>query len=280
MTPSYAPDAPLFADLHRSVLAFTPESTIHHVVVPDSDRGLFAAFAGPRCRIWTVRELLPRRFVDTPFRAWWVNVRRPWPPVRGWVLQQALKIALAARLPADVVLVVDSDVVLARPIDATTFSADGLACLYRLDGAVHDGMRRHVAWHQVARRLLGLPESPPPPLPDYICPFNFWEPPVVRAMQHRLTEVTGRHWLEAVTAEVHISEFMLYGLFVDLYLLPGPSRPVSRTELCHDYWGTTPLDTRAAAEFVDRMPPNAVAMMISAKSGTPQEVNIQRLHGV
>ncbi len=36
VTPTYRPDADLFAHLHRSVLEHTPADTVHHVVVPAS----------------------------------------------------------------------------------------------------------------------------------------------------------------------------------------------------------------------------------------------------
>lgn len=273
VTPSYAPDAELFADLHRSVLAHTPEQTVHHVIVPPADRELFARHAGPRCQVWTYPDLLPRRYLSVPRSGLWVNARRPWPPVRGWVLQQAVKIAAAATFQAGTVLLVDSDVVLVRPTTADRFAVDGTLGLFRAEGAVHAGMERHVRWHQVARRLLGLPAGAAPPLPDYVSPFNAWDPAIVRAMQRRISASTGRDWLDAVTAELHISEFILYGVFVDEVLGGAPSAPAANM-FCHTYWETTPLDRAGALEFAGQIAPDALAMMISAKSGTPREIRL------
>ncbi|QWF79805.1 DUF6492 family protein [Amycolatopsis sp. CA-230715] len=272
ITPSYAPDAELFGELHESVLTHT--DAVHHVLVPGADRALFARHAGPRCRVWTYGELLPRRYVPIPKPPLWVNLRRPWPPVRGWVLQQALKIAAAARFDADSVLLADSDVVLVRETTPEVFQIDGTPGLYRNEGAVHAGMRRHVRWHQVARRLLGVPGTAHPPLPDYVSPFNVWEPEVVRAMQARITEVTGRHWFDAFTAELHISEFILYGVFVDEVLGGTPRFSPSPTMFCHTYWDTAPLDEPGAREFALRRDPDSLALMISAKSGTPREARL------
>ena len=81
ITPSFRGDLELFADLHRSVLEFTPTDTVHHVFVPPGDRKLFAGYAGPRCRVWTSGELLPRRYVRTGRSDFYVNARRPFPPV-------------------------------------------------------------------------------------------------------------------------------------------------------------------------------------------------------
>ena len=94
VTPSFGPDAHLFASLHRSVLRHTDPDVTHHVIVPPRDIRRFGEFEGPRCRIISESDLLPPWFWRLPRPGWWANLRRPWPPVRGWVLQQALKFAV------------------------------------------------------------------------------------------------------------------------------------------------------------------------------------------
>ncbi len=274
ITPTYREDAEIFDDLHRSVLRFTSQDTVHHVVVPPSDRKLFARYRGPRCRLWTTAELLPRRYMHIRLggREVFANLRRPWPPVRGWISQQAIKIEMSARLDADVVLLADSDVVLVRPVRADRFSIDGQISLFRDENAVTSDMERHVIWHRVARELLGLPPAPPPPLPDYVSPFNAWDPAVVRAMQQHIRKVTGQDWLDMFCRRLHISEFVLYGVFVDEVLSGSGPRPPADNGICHNSWDRTPLDTPAAIAFAEQLKPEAVAMMISAKSHTPDEV--------
>ncbi|MFC0864156.1 DUF6492 family protein [Sphaerimonospora cavernae] len=274
ITPSYAPDADLFAELHRSVLAHTSDDTVHHVIVPPADRALFSQYGGPRCRVWTYPELLPRRYTHLPRTGLWMNLRRPWPPVRGWVMQQTLKIAAAGAVDADVVLLADSDVVLVRPTASERFTTDGRLRLYREEKAVTSGMDRHVRWHHVARRLLGLPPAPEPPLPDYVSPLNFWDPQIVRAMQQRIRETTGRDWMDAFNSQLHISEFILYGVFVDEILGASTAPPLSDITICYNRWDRTPLDHDEAMAFADRLPSDAIAMMISAKSNTPQGVRL------
>jgi hypothetical protein len=272
ITPCFRGDAAMFRELHRSVLEFTSEDTVHHVLVPSWDKHLFTEYEGPRCRVWIRSEILPRHYVRVPFTDMYANVRKPWPPLRGWVMQQTAKIATAAQIEADVVLVADSDVVLVRPTRADRFMANGQLCLYRIDNGVSEQMRRHVIWHQVARDMLGLPASPPPPLPDFVTPLNFWDPAIVRAMQERVTEVTGQSWLDAFNSQRHVSEFILYGVFVEEVLsanAPGP--PVDNT-IVHNYYERVPLDHDGAMAFVDKLPSDAIAMMISAKSNTPEDV--------
>ena len=274
ITPTYREDAEIFPDLHRSVLEFTSEDTVHHVVVPPRDRRLFGRYEGPRCRVWTSSELLPTRYLHMRLGRLesFLNVRRPWPPVRGWISQQAIKIAMTARLDTRVVLLADSDVVLVRPVRADRFLLDGQLSLYREEKAVTADMERHVIWHRVARELFGLPPSPPLPLPDYVSPFNFWEPAVVRRMQQAIRATTGKDWLDAFTAQLHISEFILYGVFVDEVLGASAPRPPADVTVCHNYWERTPLDRAGAVAFAERLDPDAVAMMISAKSDTPLDM--------
>jgi hypothetical protein len=280
ITPSFRGDAEIFSDLHRSVLEFTPSDTVHHVIVPVADKELFARYQGSRCRIWTSPELLPKRYLRIGRGDSYVNARRPWPPVRGWISQQAIKIAAAGQIEADVIVIADSDIVLVRPFGADRFKQNGQRTLYREEKGVTEDMERHVIWHQVARDLFGLPASPPPPLPDYVSSFNFWDPAVVRAMQQRISETTGRDWLDAFTAQLHISEFMMYGIFVDEVLHADKPRPPADTTVCHNTWQRTPMDHDAALAFAEQLPADAVAMMISAKSRTPEDIRrvaIQRV---
>jgi hypothetical protein len=283
LTPCHGPDVELCRDLHRSVLELTPASTVHYLVVPSAQRSRFATFEGARCEVWAERALLPRRVVGMSWvnpalqrlgalapsaRLAAVNVRRPWPPVRGWIMQQILKLAATALLDADVVLLMDADVQLIRPVTASSFLEHGQLRLYRVDGGVHPGMSTHVAWHRTARRLLGLAEGAPP-YPDYASSFMAWDPAVVRAVQHRVEQITGRPWVDAVGGTLSFSEWTLYGTFVDDVLAPGARPPATDRSGCHSYWDTSPLTGAAAARFVESTAESDLAAMISAKSGTP-----------
>jgi hypothetical protein len=278
LTPSYAPDFALCRELNRSVLDWTAPDVEHHLVVPRRDYRLFAALAGERTRVWTTDELVPRRMLPLPKANLWLNLRRPYPPIRGWVMQQLVKLGAAAELDVDVLLLADSDVTFVRPVTADTFRRDGQVRFYRAAAAVGPEMPRHLLWHGVARRLLGLPPAGPPPLPDYICPMNPWDRRVVLALRDRIEAVTGRDWLDAIASELHVSEFILYGVFVDEVLGSPVATP---STLCHTYWGPGPLAPDAVPGFVASLAGDAVAVMISAKTHTPPSVRhdaLSRIH--
>src|SRR5215469_13511811 len=93
ITPSFAPDFELCVALNRSVLQNSLDTVHHHIIVPRSDLKLFARLAGPRTHIRCEADFLPRGFVRVPLSKFTVNLGRPFPPVRGWILQQVIKLA-------------------------------------------------------------------------------------------------------------------------------------------------------------------------------------------
>lgn len=66
LTPSYARDFDLCADLNRSILAFSPDDVAHHVIVPRRDLGLLARLQGSRAQIHCAADFLPRLFLTVP----------------------------------------------------------------------------------------------------------------------------------------------------------------------------------------------------------------------
>ena len=268
ITPSYAPDFELCADLHRSVQAYCPPTVEHHIIVPKRDLGLFRGLGGERVQVHDVAEFLPRSFVALPGVNGWVNARRPFPPLRGWITQQIVKLAAAARLDTDVALLVDSDIEFIRPFGPELFVSGGVARFYRKPGAIDDRLPRHVLWHQVARKLLGLPAADGP-FTDYICWPAPWDPAVVRALLARVEKVTGQPWATAIGAQLHFSEEILYGVFVDEVLGAPATGYATGDMLCPEYSDEVPLDEAGLRKFLDSTAPEDIAVMISAKSGTP-----------
>lgn len=272
LTPSYGPDFRLCCELNRSVLEWSAPEVEHHVVVPRRDRELFAPLAGARTHVWTIDQLVPRAMLAIPWANAWVNLRRPYLPVRGWVMQQVVKLAATAELGVDVLLLVDSDITFVRPFGPETFRQGGPLRFYRAGDAVSAEMSRHVIWHDVARRLLGLPTAGPPPLPDYVGPVIAWDRDVVLALKGRIERVMGRPWLDAVASQLHFSELILYGVFVDQVLGAAADVRATRSMVCHNYWGPGPLAPEAVPEFAGSLSPTDIAVMISAKSHTPAPV--------
>lgn len=267
ITPSYAPDREICEDLNRSVLRFMEAGVTHHIIVPRHDLGLFDTLAGERTPLHAAGSFLPRLMLPIPPANIWLNVRKPYPPIRGWIAQQIVKLSAAASLDVDIALLVDSDIVFIRPVNTRTYAPSGEVVLYRKEDGVDDSLPRHRLWHQVARRLLGLPPAVPGPLPDYICSPCAWQPSVVRAMLEHIEAATGRPWATAVGGELHFSEMVLYGVYVEEVLgLAG--RATTSDMLCVNHYDEVPLDRFTLGQLLSSVRAADNAVMISAKSGT------------
>ncbi|MGY3319178.1 DUF6492 family protein [Arthrobacter sp. TE12232] len=275
VTPSYARDYQLCRDLNRSIVAWMPEHVQHHIVVPRKDLPLFRALASSRTVIHDVGEFLPSDMLKMPAVNLWVNIKRPWPPIRGWITQQLVKLSTAATLDADAVLLIDSDMVLVAPTELASFQQDGKLAMYRKPEAVHEGLPRHRLWLESARSLLGLEPPDAGNLTDYICWPCIWDAETVRAMLGRIEEVTGMAWQSAIAAQLHFSEMMLYGTYVD-EVLGGPPAATSDMKSI-SYSDEVALSSAELSGLLRAGPTDVLAVMISAKAGIPEDVRSNAL---
>lgn len=274
VTPSYGPDSELCRDLNASVLRWTPDDVQHHIIVPRSDLPVFRMLANHRTIIHDDREFLPRSIRRLPLLNMWINTHRPWLPVRGWITQQLIKLAAAAALDVDTVLLMDSDMVLVAPAGPGSFRQDGQVALYRQPGAVHSGLPRHRQWLETSHVLLGLEPPGPADLTDYICWPCAWDPAIVRSLLQRVADVRQMPWQAAVASQLHFSEMMLYGAYVDGVLGGSPATTSSMNSVA--YSAESPLTLAEITALLNRSG-NVQAVMISAKSGISHNVRAQAL---
>ncbi len=267
LTPSYRRDLELCRDLTGSFKRFAAAGVKQTIVVPPVDLSAFAGLAGPRTKVVPASQYVPRSLVALPHNLH-LNLRHPWLPVRGWVTQQVVKLAATAASDADVVLVADSDLLFVRPFDVHDYVHGRLPLFYRLPAGVHAGLPRHVEWHRVARRLLGLSDRVTPPLTDYVCWPCPWSPSVVRSMLARVEEVQRVPWQSAVARCRHFSEMILYGVYVE-EVLGGHGLHATDQMRCPRHDAEAELQEQDLRDLVARLQPGDVALMVSAKSPTP-----------
>jgi hypothetical protein len=295
LTPSYRPDYQRLVRLHESVLEFTDASVIHHVIVPRRDLQLFRRLESRRLRVWMEAEFLPAGFIATDalaamiqkirflppaLRFSAINRGHPWPPVRGWVVQQLLKLSASTKLGVDAVVIIDSDVALLRPMPAELFFRDGTVRLYERPDAIDAEMDRHVLWTQTAHRLLGLPAPKSPVSPDYVAGIVTWDPELVAGCLARIETVWGKPWATAIGSQLHFSEFILYGTYVRHFGTPQQRSFAEPSTLCHSYWASAPLTGARVEEFIAGFGASDIAVHIQSNTTTSDDTALRVLHAL
>jgi hypothetical protein len=285
ITPSYRNDVDLFGDLHQSVMRMTDNSVIHYAIVPKADMELFNVMAGPRCIVVSEESLYPSHYrtirglnelvrliprVPAHARIAAVNTKKMFRPVRGWMMQQVLKLEMCRQLNVDTALLTDSDVELVRPLSEATFRDGDHARLYRRPKQTDGWLPTHMEWIKNSRVLLDLPPAEFP-ASEYISSFCVWEPAIVRAMLAHVEQVTGKHWMDAIVGLPTFSEWTLYGVFAE-EIMKYDESVMTESSLCHSYWDTTPLTMERGIEFASHIAPDDVAVLIQSKSHTPRAV--------
>jgi Family of unknown function (DUF6492) len=268
VTKSYGPDLERCELLCRSVELFAPD-TRHWIIVDARDHAAFRGLENARTRIVTTEELLPRRVrrfeVYGTDKNIWLGARTP--PIRGWLVQQLAKFAIALVAREEVLIHADSDIVLIRPFREELLTDDtGALRLFRLPATVGEELPDHVRWHRTAERVLGIP-SRPLPLPDYVGGLVPWSRETAIALLQEIEARSGRDWMRTLAGARHLSEYILYGRFVEDASGRSKGPPGDSLSLCRCYWGSEPLTNRELGSLIDEAATHEVAVMVSAKAG-------------
>lgn len=264
ITPSFRGDLAMARLLCASVDRHVDEDINHVLAVPRRDLSLFADLASPRRSVVDQRSVLPRGFFNLPLpqqvsvgprftkrlRSHWVT---PYGPVRGWILQQIVKLSADALSDHDVLIFADSDNVFVRRFSMDDVLIDGQVRLYSKPGA---GYRfpTHRRWHAEAARLLGLPATDYFGS-DYIGSGVVWRRDVLIALQQRLEQIHGTCWQRVIARCSSVSEYVLYGVFAE-HVLGGDSRQLPSAEEWALGWSFDHGQPDADQRFVDALQPH------------------------
>lgn len=265
ITPSFSRDLERCRRTVESVERFVDPAVHHYLIIDRRDLPLFRPLEGPRTTVVTAEDLLPRWLVRLPgARKWWLSLRTL--PVRNWIVQQIMKLAVAEHLEADVYCFVDSDVTFVRPLDAARLHDDTRGTrLFRSPGLAD--LPTHHRWHRTASRLLGLPETDYFGA-DYIGNLITWRRDHLLGLYRHIEDTTGRPWARAVAAQAHLSEYILYGVYVEHVLgLASSGHAPSDRDLCLCSWHF-PMDTpEGQKSFLAALEPEHVAVLVQSNLG-------------
>ena len=262
VTPSYRPDRERCELLVESIQRFNTD--LHHYLLVDRrDLRHFRRLETDRVTLICKEELLPRDLHQIPLvPSMWASHKRR--PVRGWIIQQVVKLAVASVLDADVLVYIDSDNVFIRPFDTETFLLHGQPGLLDVDYESPDVRR----WTQESCALLG--HERPCPVRGHVGQVICWRRENVLTMLDLVERTTQRDWPSAILPLSTFSEYILYGVYVREVL--GYERSghcPSTVPLVKASWDLDLSSGAAMEEFFSEFEPETVAVMIHSKDGIP-----------
>jgi hypothetical protein len=279
VTPSFRPDLERCELLAEGIARFASKAHRHVIIVPRRDAALFRDRMDRHgAVVLPEEELLPSWLLRVPFSRKWQLSPRGW-PVRGWIRQQVIKIAYACLSTADAVVFADSDTCIVRPFDVGMVLRPGGRVRLFADPADGDTPVHH-EWYRRAGRLLGIPAKEYYGL-GFVGNLVSWVPDDARAMVRRLEEVNGGDWRWLLLHQRTISEYVLYGVFVQEVLgfeaarqVPEPEKPVI------EYWKNDRLSDETLLRFVETLRPEHVAVHVQSKASYSFEVYARAVRSV
>lgn len=275
VTPSYHRDFDRCRLMVQSFDRYASADLHHYLVIDRRDLGMFKVFANDRRTVLAAEDLLP----------WWIfrlpRVPKVWfslktMPVRGWIVQQLLKLAVPTQIDADVYCFMDSDVAFLRPTDTSVFIQGDAVRLFRRPD--HANLPTHRRWHRTAARLLGLEEREYFGS-DYIGNMITWRREHLLQMHDHIEQVTGKQWLRAVASELHLAEYILYGVFVEHVLgLDASGHYFDAQDLCHCSWDYRFGGPEDIDRFFERdLAPRICAVQVQSNLKLPADSYAQRI---
>lgn len=261
VTCSYGPDYHRCERLCRSVDRWVDSDIKHILIVPERDKPLFDKLASDRREVRTVQETVPGRYRQLPgLKKWWIDPQG-W-PVRGWVMQQVTKLSANYATDAEYLLFADSDIQFIRPLNLDDVLVDGKLRLHRVPGTKSTG--EHLEWHKQACSLLGL--EPRYSGSDYIGQLITWRNSELSAMQRYMEKVNKRPWYISVGRSFKVSEYILYGNFVDVIRQERLNGHFyTADDLCHCCWFRDEAEALRAPDT--QIAKQAIAVLIQSNLG-------------
>ncbi len=248
ITPSFSRDFPLAKELCASIDRHNEDNLQHILVVPKSDLSLFEQLKGPNRSLISKESVLSPSPIQLPLPTiigfpglFQKRIRTVWlgpgfRPVRGWILQQVIKLSADLISPADTYVFLDSDAVMVRAFSTETFEKDGLVPMVRVEGALSPDNHDFKRWQDVACDLLGIDRFPFEG-DSNIAVVVSWRQDRLKELQARIEEVTGRPYQEVLCTQSDLSEYVLYNTFCLKLCAPEHGHDVRARSMCHEAWG-------------------------------------------
>lgn len=225
ITMSYKDDYRECMLLCESIDRFVPKDVVHYIFVNDEDFKSFKPLANSRRVIMPKSAVLPWWLIRLPIKIFGHHFHvSPFTiPVREWIIQQIVKLAVweVTNPDIDLFINIDSEFVFMKPFSIEAYmNADGRISVYRkeITDKKSPYIHAHLQFLKAAKRLLGFKETV-----DKIAPYDLMGGCVSfrRDTLINLCERIGkRHWSRnykiALMNTWRFSEYYLYALYANL----------------------------------------------------------------
>jgi hypothetical protein len=225
-TPSYINDLDRAIWMRRSINRFSKDACRHIIAVPRSDVTAFQeALRGDKhveivCQEdavskifypdWVYRAI--RRLAKSQLWRFESHAGRA-----GWIVQQIVKLNCIHWVPNGAVVFIDSDLIFTRPFSIQDLGIEETTrTLVRI--TPKDEASRHRAHINNARNILSLPDGPSDH--KYMAFPAIWYTDWIEQLHRYLEETRKTDWQSALHIAKHISEYTIYGTFVEEVLRP------------------------------------------------------------
>jgi hypothetical protein len=279
ITPSYAPDFQRCRLLCQSISQHVQGHHEHLIIIDKKDYQLFAELENNQTRLIIKEDILPGWIVKIPFsKKWWFSFKTL--PVRGWILQQIVKLSAFEFSDADNFLFIDSDVTFIRSFNVNQLQQSNQYSLSSLDRKKEDYQdKRKQRWHQFAADLLELPEETPL-VKDYISQLVLWKREnlikLTQAIEQSPLNRKSASWKQFLCNTLDFSEYTLYGLFAEHRLKEKSGHIFQNDELCFCSWHQQIDNIDDLQQFLRHVPKRYPAVLIQSNLGI-SAINYQHL---
>ena len=270
ITPTHAPDRERCRLLVESCRRHLSGVEAHLLLIDEAEQELFAPLASSQVQLVTKESLLPWWVKRNPLSSrWWLSLKSL--PVRGWIMQQVIKLAIAERFEADILLFADSDMVFVRPFSPEDIIVDGKVRHYRAErGPMQYRDRRYRNWYGAAANVCGI-ANPDLIEGSYIAQLNSWRHENVLEL-YRAIEGGRGEWMPKMMRHLDFSEFVLYGAFVDHVLGELSGHYVDSEQLCHSSWFYDIDQAADVDSFISQLKPRHRALHLQSNLGLNAEL--------
>lgn len=243
LTCSMKKDIELFELLARSFDECAGKEVRHMVVVPRREIHLFRRFSSPQRDILAQEDVIPFRIFKLPgflkhLEPIASGFRRPLyispelKIIRGWILQQIIKIEVSRKFNGKAIVHTDSDVFFFRDITPESFLKSESPRFFRVEGKTSNPM--HSIWMEACSRILGV-NVPSDYHAHYVENCVVWNPSLVRDMVERIERNHKDKWYNVILREKTLSEYYIYGVHSDLCVGRNPKTETG-TSITKSYW--------------------------------------------